>query len=178
MPHKRRKRGRKTKLVRSMIHEIAPLVKLCMTQKAIASEIGVSVRTYRRWIKRGVETQKGVEWELVCAVEKAEAGRDKAYLKVIKNAALIGQKPVTETFFEYSPDGKLRSKRVIKTEPPDVATAKWVLERSNPAKWAERRYTKIDMQTRLRAEGWDDTEITKSEAELSTAITEAVKDDS
>ena len=172
------KKGRKTKLTRSMIKEVVPLIKLFVTQAGIAAELGVTDRTYRNWIKRGLESQKGVEFELVCAIEKAESERDKAYLKVINSSALIGTEVTTETLLEYRPDGKLKSKRVIKKEPPDQATARWVLERSNPAKWAERKYAKIDMQTRLRAEGFDDTEIAQSEAELSTAITEAVEDDS
>lgn len=172
------KKGRKTKITRSMIKEVVPLIKLFVPQKGIAAELGITDRTYRNWIKRGLETQKGVEFELVCAIEKAESERDKAYLKVIKRAALVGTEVTTETFFEYCPDGKLKSKRVIKKEPPDQSTARWVLERSNPAKWAERKYAKIDMQTRLRAEGFDDTEITKSEAELSAAIAVCVEDES
>ena len=137
--------------------------------------LGVTDRTYRNWIQKGLETKKGIHWDLVCKIEEAEAERDKAYLEVINRAALIGQETITETVETY-PDGEIKEKRVIKREGPDVATVKWLLERSNPSRWAERKY--IDMETRLRAEGFDETEIAKSNAELSAAIAEAVEDES
>ena len=146
--------GRPTELTHPKINKIAKLTKLQLTQKEISDLIGVTPRTFRNWIKKGKETQEGLEWKLVCAVRKAEVEAEKDYAQVVENAALIGGEVVTTVEMEQ-PDGSFLTKRTIKREPPNAGLAFNWLKHRRPEKYAEQHKHQVDWKDHLKSQGHD-----------------------
>ena len=150
---------KKTRLTRSLIDEIVSLRKLRMDWGWIAKSIGVSSRTLERWRKKGKESKSGIHRELVDALDEADAETIKVYASVVSNEASKGKTTKIKRTVEVR-DGKtfIEEERI---EPPNSALALKILERADPANWAEIKRLEIDWRKEVRDKGVDPEEIEK-----------------
>ena len=167
----------KTRLTKEIIERIIPLIKRRATKKDVCHIIGVTDQTFRNWVKRGYERRTGIEWELVFAIEKADAETCDAYAKVVEKAALKGKVIVTEKEIRQKDGTFLTVERNLKREPADEKVAFKFLERARPELWAERKYMHVAWQSQMKKEGFEDSEVKEHENNLSTIITEIVEGD-
>lgn len=159
------------RLTRKIIQEICPLVKLRLTKKEICHIVGISVETLRRWTKKGYAEKKGIAYELVLAIERAEAEMYQDYASVVENAALLGSTTVTIKETETG------NEKTTKIEGPNAALAlKW-LERSRPELWAPKKFVEIDWKQSMRDQGFDNHEITEHDRKIDAVIVGVMNDD-
>ena len=167
----------KTRLTNEIIARIIPLVKRRAKKKDIAHIVGGTDDTFRNWVVRGYKKREGIEWQLVCAIQKAEAEMYDAYAKIVETAALEGKVIVTEREIKQKDGTFLTTERTSRREPPDEKVAfKW-LERARPELWAERKYMQVDWRSQLKQQGVDDSEISEHEHNIESIITEIVEGD-
>ena len=106
-----------------------------------------------------MEVKSGVHYELVDALEKADAEIIKVYASVIQNEASEGKTTKIKRTVEVV-DGKtiVEEERI---EPPNSALALKILERADPANWAEIKRIEIDWQKEIKEQGGDPEEVEK-----------------
>ena len=139
------------KLTRKTIQRIARLVKLRMNWQYIARAIGVTPHTIINWRREGKETTKGLCYELVVAIDAAKTELYESLATVVVDAAT--QERVTKTKEIRVVDGRPVMKTTEKVEPPDAALADRLLQREDPAKWADIKRVEIDWKQDLRDQG-------------------------
>ena len=167
----------KTRLTKEIIERIIPLIKRRATKKDVCHIIGVTDQTFRNWVKRGYERRTGIEWELVCAIEKADAETCDAYAKIVETAALEGKVIVTEKQIRQKDGTFLTVEKNLKREPADEKVAFKFLERARPELWAERKYMQVDWRSQLKQQGVADSEISEHERQIDSIITGIVEGD-
>ena len=151
----------KSPLNSGLIKQIAEFVKLRMSWTQIARAIGVTDRTIQNWRNQGMADRKTyktgrrtLNHELVDAIDKAKSEMIGEYAAVVRNEALNGK--VTVTTREYTrADGTTAKDTITKTEPPNAALADKILQREDPANWAEIKHVTIDWQKQVSAQGQD-----------------------
>ena len=167
----------RTRLTKEIIERIIPLVKRRAKKKDIAHIVGVTDDTWTNWVKRGYKRRTGIEWDLVCAIEKADAETCDAYAKIVETAALEGKVIVTEKQIRQKDGTFLTVEKNLKREPADEKVAFKFLERARPELWAERKYMEVDWKSQMRQQGVADSEISKHESQLASVITDIVEGD-
>lgn len=167
----------KTRLTNEIIARIIPLVKRRAKKKDIAHIVGVTDDTFRNWVVRGYDKRSGIEWKLVCAIQKAEAEMYDAYAKIVENAALEGKVIVTEKQIRQKDGTFLTVERNLKKEPADEKVAFKFLERARPELWAERKYMQVDWRSQFKQQGADDREISEHEHNIESIIAGIVEGD-
>jgi len=142
--------GRRPKLTPELIERISECIRLgIMTQKQIAGEIRVPVKTYKAWLTRARNPKvRGMYRKLGDALRAAEAEAEAALLKImddqIKNPYVVRtEKTVTKLHDTYgNPVEKTVDEKI---SPPAIATVKWMLARRWPERWGER--ARLDVKT-------------------------------
>ena len=145
---------KKTRLTHTLIDEIVRLRKLRMSWKHIADAIGVAENTLHGWRATGAKAESGIHYELVIAIEQAQSELIEEYAAVVRNEALNGKVTVTTREFTRA-DGSVAEDTITKTEPPNAALADKILQREDPANWAEIKHVTIDWQKQVSAQGQD-----------------------
>ena len=143
---------KKTRLTQSIIDEIVSSLKLRMSWKRIADKIGFAESTLHGWRSTGAKAESGIHYELVIAIEQTRAGLIEGYAAVVRNEALNGKVTVTTREFTRA-DGTTAEDTITKTEPPNAALADKILQREDPANWAEIKHVTIDWQKQVSAQG-------------------------
>ena len=145
-----------TRLTREMVKDIVRLRTLRMDWIQVADIIGFSRRTLQRWREKGNEAKSGVQYELVKALKKADAAVIEGYATVIRNEALKGKTTIEKR--KTLADGSIIIERI---DPPNSALALKILERADPANWAEIKRIEIDWRDQIRKQGGNPDEIQK-----------------
>ena len=125
-------RRRKTRLSRDLIKSIAEAVKLGTPDIVIAKALGYDPKTYRNWRNRGEETGKGLEYELVLAIDQAINEFIQEGLREIERISKGGQIVKKITIRQVlDKDGVKRTLRSIELSktPEDFKARAWMLER-------------------------------------------------
>ena len=110
------KSRRKNKLNEDLISEASRLVKAGLHLSHVAQALGISRQTFYNWLRKGEETQKGLEYRFYEEITKAEAEA------IARNVALI-QKAAQEGNWQ---------------------AAAWWLERKYPEEWGRKDRVNVD----------------------------------
>ena len=147
------------KLNRKTIKRIARLVKLRMNWQYIARAIGVDPHTIINWRREGEKKERGLCRELVDAIDDAKTELYESLADVVVDAAT--QERVTKTKEIRVVDGRPVMKTTEKIEAPDANLADRLLQRIDPANWADIKRVEIDWKQDLRDQGHEPDSIQK-----------------
>lgn len=131
------RKGRKSKLDKQMISDIATAVAKGMTYKDACTSVGITEGTYYNWMKKAEKAKSGIYFEFLQAVHEA---KNKAKNVLVQNlhALAAGGIKVTEKKVERDAAGNIVS--VTKTKKvtlPDRAASLAILSRRYPEEWSE-----------------------------------------
>ena len=158
--------GKPTKLTPEVQERMVQLLKAGNRLELCADECGIDYTTHRNWIKRGEAEllrlgsprTKEKESEVIFveyfnAIKKATALAEISNVAVIQKSARGGTEVETQTIESYTPDGKLKSRKVIrKMQPPDWTAAAWWLERRMPHVYGRQDRLKVEMEVQAQLE--------------------------
>lgn len=134
--------GRPTKLTHEVAKMIGEFIEAGMKADQISHLVGVKKRTYANWLTKARKLDsRGIYRFLGETIKDAEEKCELALVKSIKTRATQPYEDVITEVVEL-PDGKIRKKITRRTIPPDMSTAKWLLSRRFPERWADQ--TKVE----------------------------------
>ena len=125
--------GRPTKFTPEIREKILQAIKASSPLETAAQFAGIVYDTLNNWRKRAEGERRGEYFEFFEEIKKAKAESDVRHVanivKVAQGGALISERTTQKK------DGSIET---IKTYArPEWTASAWILERSNPAKWAK-----------------------------------------
>ena len=125
--------GRPTKFTPEIREKILQAIKASSPLETAAQFAGIVYDTLNNWRKRAEGERRGEYFEFFEEIKKAKAESDVRHVtnivKVAQGGALISERTVQKK------DGSVETVKVYAR--PEWTASAWILERSNPSKWAK-----------------------------------------